>query len=79
MKTVETAAAVARNKNAHACERARVCRTGKSARKNFYCPPPRPTSLSPSQVRRGGAGEGEADHAVGGRGTEDNFLKYGRK
>ena len=50
--------------------RARVCRTGKSARKNFYCPPPRPPSLSPSQVRRGGgAGEGEADHADGGEGN----------
>ena len=65
---MKTAAAAEARTTTHTRMRARVCRTGKSARKNFYCPPPRPPSLSPSQVRRGGAGEGEADHADGGGG-----------
>ena len=63
---MKTASAAEARTTTHTRMRARVCRTGKSARKNFYCPPPRPPSPSPSQVRRGGgAGEGEADHADG--------------
>ena len=65
--------AAARRKGTHARGRARVCRTGKkrNARKNFYCPP---LSLSLSLYLS------TCNVDAGGEvGTEDDFLKYGRK